>query len=112
MRFQELLDADNQRNNTHIDFEKQLNLFRSKYKGAYDFALDYADNEHLLIQVENPVEYTKEVHKDLTATFNVKLVAVTQLTQQLAKREYITIEYCYKDIGAVEPELSWENIKI
>ena len=26
MRFQELLDADNQRNNTHIDFEKQLNL--------------------------------------------------------------------------------------
>lgn len=110
MKFQELIKADNLRNKTYVDFENKLTKFRLKYKDKYDFNLDYSDNEHLIVLVENIMEYNKEIHEDLSKTFNVKLVYVNHLKQQSVKGHYLTVEYIYKDSDSVEHGLNWNDI--
>lgn len=110
MKFKELLETDNQRNQAYVDFEKELTGFRNQYNN-YDFDLNYSDNEHLIILVENVGGYNQEIHVQLCRTFNVKLVYVNRLTQQTARGYYLTIEYIYKDSCSEEQELKWEDIR-
>lgn len=112
MNFNELMKADNNRNKTYMDFEKSLNQFRLKYNPQCEFDLNYSDNEHLIILTENLTEYTRDMHKDLCQSFNVKLIAVNRLKQQLANKTYLTIEYIYEDRDSLKDELKWESIRL
>lgn len=111
MKFKQLMEIDTLRSNTYIDFEKRLNQYREKYPDK-EYDLDYSDNEHLIIQTENILEYTRNMHEDLCNTFDVKLILVNRLQQQSGKGEYLTIEYIYEDQDSLNAELKWENIRL
>jgi len=111
MKFKELLETDNQRNQAYVDFEKELTGFRNQYNN-YDFDLNYSDNEHLIILVENVGEYNQGVHESLCKQFDVKLVYLNHLTQQSNKETYSTWEYIYMTKDSLEQELKLEDIRV
>lgn len=112
MKFKELTEIETLRTNTYIDFEKALQDFRDKYSKDYDFDLNYSDTEHLIVLTENILEYNKEIHQDLSWTFNVKLIAVNKLQQTTSNGEYLTIEYIYEDNDSVNTKIKWEDIRL
>ncbi len=111
MKFKELLETDNQRNQAYVDFEKELTGFRNQYNN-YDFDLNYSDNEHLIVLVENVLEYNRGIHEQLCRIFDVKLVYLNHLTQQSSKETYSTWEYIYMTKDSLEQELKWEDIRV
>lgn len=110
MKFEELTLIEDKRNNTFIEFEKELTKFKEYYHDA-DFDLNYADTDHLIITTENILEYTEKMHIKLCRYFNVKLTYVNRLNQQSARGHYLTIEYIYQPVDAQEQEIPWRSIK-
>lgn len=110
MKFEELTLIDDKRNNTFIEFEKELTKFKEYYHDA-DFDLQYADSKHLIVITDCITGYTKDIHDILCKVFKVKLTYVNQLNQQSAMGDYLSIEYIYQDVDDKEEEIKWEAIK-
>lgn len=111
MKFEELRQIEELRNEIFKKFEKELNDFRSTYN-LNEFELNYADTDHLIVTTENILDYSEKIHNTLCDYFKVKLTHVNRLNQQSARGEYLTIEYIYQPVDVPEQAINWEDIRL
>lgn len=112
MKFIDLTKIDNKRNKTYEKFEEQLNEFRLDYRGDYEFELNYADKDHLIVSMDSHEEYNEEIHDKLCELFDVRLQYVNKILQQNPNTNYTTIEYIYSPVHHYTEYLEYKDVNL